>query len=168
MSSAVPILIADAVTAELNTAADRSGFSDNTFNAKRRYFDWDVDYSDLDGMVVEVVYRVTQPEESIRLDSVGHLSYTVAIDIVIRKRFGPDDRQTTDGRLKNSAVDPLVLLLQEFHELFVGTRNSIPLNDVSEANWQSSDVLSWVNQAKLRKGLFEGVVRVEFEYRKVI
>lgn len=166
--SAVPILIADAVAAEINTANGRGAFTTSDFNAKRRYFDWDLDFSDLSGLVVEVVYRVTQPEGSIRLDSASSMAYTAAVDIVIRQRFGPDDRQTTDGRLKNESVDPLVLLLEELHELFVGTRNSIPLDDVTAATWQSSDVLSWVNQAKLRKGLFEGVVRVEFEYQKAI
>lgn len=166
--SAVPIRIADAVVAEINAAVTASSFSTLGFTAVRRYFDWDADYKDLDTMAVEVVFRVTQPRDSIALESAGTLSYKVATDIVIRKRFATSDRNDSDGRLKNTSVDPLVTLLQEFHELFVTTRNTIPLDSETSANWTGSDVLSWVNQAKLRQGLFEGVVRIEFDFQKAV
>lgn len=167
--TALPILVADHVATSLNTAAAAESFSLLGWRAERRYFDWDADYRDLKDLRVEVVFGTAQPKGTIALASQETLEYDVAIDIVIRKRFDQNDREeTSEGRLRTEAVDPLVDLLQEIHEKFISERGGFSLDGSSDASWNESDVMSWVSQAKLRKGLFEGVVRVKFRaYRSV-
>jgi len=166
MTNAIPIRIADAVTTEINSAAAADAFSIGEFEARRSYADWDDKFSDLSIMAVDVVYVVSQ--STIELDAAGSLEYNVAIDIAVRKRFEPVDRDESTGRLLNASVDPLVTLLQELHEHFVAARNTIVLDAVTEANWTDSQMMSWVNQRKLREGMFEGVVRIKFNVPKVI
>jgi hypothetical protein len=166
MTNAIPIRIADAVTAEINGQS----FSIGEFTAYRSYADWDDKFEDLTTMAVDVVY-VTRDTE-IGLDSRGFIGYVCSVDIAVRKVFGPTDREGNEsnraGRLKNTSVDPLVTLLEQIHEYFVGERANVVLDDETEANWLESDVKSWVNQRKLRDGLFEGVVRIKFSLRKAI
>lgn len=166
MTNAITIRIAEAVTADINSAAADDVFTIGQFVARRSYADWDDKFTDLSEMAVDVVYVVSQ--STIGLQAVGSLEYDVAIDIAVRKRFEPIDRDEATGRLRNESVDPLVTLLQEIHEHFVLDRNSTVLDDVPEANWTDSQVVSWVSQRKLREGFFEGVVRIKFNVQKVI
>lgn len=164
MSDVIPIQVADAVATQINAGVTAEEFSTLGFTATRRYYDWDRDYKGLGDLTVETVFRVAQPEGSIALDSAGTLEYETAVDVVVLKRFGTSDR--TDGRLKNSSVDPLVTLVGEIHEYLSSRRNDEPLATMPSARWIRSDVLSWVSQQRLREGLFEGVVRVMLEVSK--
>lgn len=166
--TAVPILIADAIASEINSGVDDDAFVIGGFVAKRSYADWDDTFSDLSDMVVDVVFVTSQPAGTVALSSRGFIEYDTMVDIAIRKRFVTSDRDPQTGRLKHESVDPLVTLLQQLHEHFVAQRNTVPLTDVMEANWTESDVKSWVNQRRLRMGLFEAAVRITFNTRKMI
>lgn len=168
MTDALPIRIADAVVAELNAGIAAAAFQLTGWAPERRYFDWDLEYGDLEGLAVNVVYLVSEEGNSRELVGAGYLGLKAAVDVVVRKRFGSADRLAADGRLRNDAVDPLVTLLEELQEYFIGRRLSGPLTSVPEANWEESPIKSWVNQGKLRFGLFEGVVRIEFDAMKAI
>jgi len=167
--TAVPILVADAVVAEINSAAVAIGLPDG-IEARRSYADWDESFEGLKTTAIDVVVTAANSSAGsiIELESAGSLEYKPMIDIAIRKRFELEDRDPSDGRLLNASVDPLVTLLQDIHEHFVSQRNSVVLDDETAANWIEGNVMSWVNQRKLRQGLFEGVVRIKFTYSKAI
>lgn len=166
--TAVPILVADAVAAEINSAASDIGLPDG-ITARRSYADWDEDFKGLNTTAIDVVFAASNSQMGslVELQAAGWLEYRPMIDIAIRKRFEPIDRDT-DSRLLNASVDPLVTLLQDIHEHFAARRNSVVLEDATAANWIEGNVMSWVNQRKLRQGLFEGVVRIKFTYSRAI
>lgn len=161
MTSAVPIRIADAVTAELNGHT----FDFGSFTAVRSYADWDDKFEDIkeDEPTVDVVFMAAATPE---LEDQSALDYEVSIDIAVRQRFGPASRNGLTGRLKNEAVDPLVKLIEDIHEKFVADRNETVLADEPTATWQESDVKLWWDRKKLRQGLFYGWVRLVFSISK--
>tara|TARA_Y100000310_G_C20640368_1_gene793560 strand:- start:1194 stop:1688 length:495 start_codon:yes stop_codon:yes gene_type:complete len=164
MTLPVPIRVADAVVTEINGQS----FEIGAFTSTREYPVWDQDFKDLDTMVVNVVFVVHQTEIELATRG-GSLKYEPFIDICVRKRFTPDDDRDPDtGKLLNTSVDPLCFLLEEMHEYFISERKTIALEDETTAKWEDSDVKSWVNLKLLRKGLFEGVVRIKFRYGKTV
>lgn len=166
--TAVPIAIADAVVTQINAAAEDDEFSIAGITANRSYFDWDEKYESLGSPLVDVVFLTHQKPDAIRLNARNKLRYEVGVDVCVRQRFEATDRHESTGRLKNTSVDPLVTLLQEIHELFVSNRNTQTLPEEEQANWTAIEVMSWVNQKKLRQGFFEGVVRLRFDFTKAI
>lgn len=167
--TAVPILIADAVAAEINSAASDIGLPDGV-TARRSYADWDENFEGLKTTAIDVVFAASNSSMGslVELESAGWLEYKPMIDIAIRKRFEQKDRDPSTGRILNESVDPFVTLLQDIHEHFVTRRNEVVLDDATAANWIEGNVMSWVNQRKLRQGLFEGVVRIKFDYRRAV
>lgn len=164
--TAVPILLADAVTTVINTAEAAGTFAVD-FTARRSYPDWDDDFADLKSLAVDVVFVSSDGSGALaELDSFGSLETTPAVDIAVRKRFEPSDRES-DGRLKNSSVDPLAKLVEQLHEVFAGGRlESLALSQTIEANWVDSSVRTHCDYGKLRQGYFLGVVRVRWNVSK--
>ena len=166
--TAVPILLADAVTTVINTAETASAFG-VSFTARRSYPDWDLEYKDLEDTQVDVVFVSGQASggDVVELDSVDSLEYNPAVDICVRHRFGPNDRETATGRLLNASVDPLVKRVEQLQEVLAAERGALlPLASGIEANWTDATVRTYVNQRRLREGLFEGVCRVRFNVSK--
>lgn len=171
--TAVPILLAEAITTAINDAVDESYF-ETAFSARRSYPDWDIDYKDLQGFgdpVVDVVFVSGQASggDTIELDSAGSQNYQPSVDICVRYRFGASDRDSETGRLLNGPVDNLVSLVEQLHELMASERmTSLQLNDTLVADWFNANVRTYVNQRRLREGYFEGVVRVNYSVTKDI
>jgi hypothetical protein len=168
--SAIPILLADAITAVLNTADGNGTFAPITFDAKRSYPDWDEDFGDLKDLSLDVLFVSSDGNgATAELDSADTLQTEPAIDIAIRKRFEQSDRETKDGRLKNDSVDPLVKLVEQIYELFAGNRET-PLTLASGliANWVDCVIRTHCDYAKLRQGYFLGVVRIRWNVSKVV
>ena len=159
--TAVPIRIAEAVTAELNAAIGAGAFSVTGWTPRRSYADWDEAWKDLTTLAVDVVFVALGADNRVDLDSASSLEYRQAVHIAIRKRFTPAERDT-EGRLLNTAVDPLVELLEEIHEHFVKLRLGQTLPTEPLANWELSENAQWVNLELLRQGLFQGVVAITF------
>jgi hypothetical protein len=162
--TAIPILLADAVTTVINTAVDASTFA-VSFTPRRSYPDWDLSYEDLDGTEVDVVFVSGQGSggDLVELDSVGSLNYEPSIDVCVRHRFGPSDREPKTGRLLNASVDPLVKLVEQLQEVLAAERQTeLALPGGPEASWINASVRTYVNQRRLREGFFEGVVRINF------
>jgi hypothetical protein len=165
--TAVPILLADAVTAAINTAAGDDYFGIR-ITARRSYPDWDIEYQDLDGLdtpAVDVVFVSGQASggDTVDLDSVSSLNYEPSVDICVRKRFKQADREGKTGRLLNQPVDAMVNLVEKMHELMASLRDSqIEIALGQTAEWVNANVRAYVNQRRLREGFFEGVVRVNF------
>lgn len=166
--TAIPILLADAVTTVINTAEAASAFG-VSFTARRSYPDWDLEYTDLTETAVDVVFVSGQASggDLVELDSVGSLNYEPSVDACVRHRFGPSDREAKTGRLLNASVDPLVKLVEKLQEVLAAERDTeLTIDTGIEANWVDAQVRTYVNQRRLREGMFEGVVRINFQISK--
>jgi hypothetical protein len=166
--SAIPILLADAIAAAINTAESHGTFAPHYFTAIRSYPDWDDDFGDLKDLAVDVVFVSSDGNGSTaELDSFGSLQTEPSIDIAIRKRFDPDDRETTTGRLKNTSVDPMIKLVEQVYELFAGDRDTpLTLEAGLVANWVDCVIRTHCDYGKLRQGYFLGVVRIRWNVSK--
>lgn len=168
MTNAVLPLLADAVTTEINAAVTGEDFDTLGFTARRSYPDWDDDFKDLNNLAVDVVFVSSGASGGslVELDSFGSINTEPAIDIAVRKRFAPADRET-GGRLKNTSVDPLVKLVEQIYELFSADRQTaINLAASLDANWIDTQVRTYCDYARLRQGVFLGVVRIRFDVSK--
>lgn len=166
--TAIPTLLADAVTTVINTAEAANTFG-ISFTARRSYPDWDLSYEDLTSTQVDVVFVSGQGSggEEIGLDAVDSLSCEPSVDVCVRHRFGPSDREANTGRLLNASVDPLVKLIEQLQEVLAAGRDTeLTIGTGIEANWIDANVRAYVNQRRLREGMFEGVVRVNFNVSK--
>lgn len=166
MTNAVPALLADAVATVINAAVTAVALETVGFTARRSYPDWDDEFKDLSGLAVDTVF-VSSGGDQVELDSESTIDTEPSVDIAIRKRFGPTDRET-NGRLKNTSVDPLVKLVEQVHELLSADRQT-PIELVAGtvyANWISATVRTYCDYRRLREGNFLGVVRVRFDVSK--
>jgi len=167
--SAVPILLADALTTVVNTAQQASQLGTLSFTAVRSYPDWDDDFKDLKALEVDVI-PVTSAGDLVDLDTERTINSDPAVDIVVRKRFEPGDKETSGakaGRLKKTSVDPLVRLVEQIHELLSEDRfTAITLSGGFDANWLETTVRTYCDYARLRQGVFLGVVRVRYNVSK--
>jgi hypothetical protein len=167
--SAIPILLADAITSVVNTdqAANVFGL---TFTAQRSYPTWDDDFSGLKDLAVDVVFVSSNGSDGAlaELDSASTLQTEPAIDIAVRKRFQASDRES-GGDLKKSAIDPLVKLVEKIYEQLAGDRGqAIALASGVNANWIDTSVRTYCDYGRLRQGCFLGCVRVRFDVSKVV
>lgn len=166
--NAVPILLADAATAVLNTAVQASYFDVRGFTVNRSYPDWDNEFADLKSVAVDVVFVTSGGTDLVELDTEGTIDSEPAVDIAVRKRFEPIDREH-DGRVKKSALDPLVRLVEQIHEKFAAGRGTaLSLASGIDANWMDATVRTFCDYKRLREGVFLGVVRVRFDVSKEI
>jgi len=167
--SAVPILLADALTTVINTAQAASQLGSQSFTAVRSYPDWDDDFKDLKALEVDVI-PVTSAGDLVELDTERTINSDPAVDIVVRKRFEPGDKETSGakaGRLKKTSVDPLVRLVEQIHELLSEDRfTAVALSGGYHANWLEATVRTYCDYARLRQGVFLGVVRVRYNVSK--
>ncbi len=167
--SAVPILLADALTTVVNTAQQASQLGTLSFTAVRSYPDWDDDFKDLKALEVDVI-PVTSAGDLVDLDTASTINTEPAVDVCIRKRFEPGDKETAGakaGRLKKTAVDPLVTLVEQIHELLSGDRaTEVTLSGSIVANWMDATVRTYCDYKRLREGCFLGVVRVRYNVSK--
>jgi hypothetical protein len=162
--TATLILLADAMLAVINTAETAGDFGALEFTARRSYPDWDDEFKDLKTLAVDVVPVTASILAG--LDSESTLETEPSVDIAVRKRFEPSDREPT-GRMKNSSVDPLVLLVEQLHELFAeGRGDSLGLSGGVYANWIDATVRTHCDYRRLREGYFLGVVRVRWTVSK--
>lgn len=159
--TAVPVRVAEAITAELNAAIAAGAFALTGWTPRRSYADWDEDWSDLSTIAVDVVFVTMGADNRIALNTYSTQEYRQAIHIAIRKRFGVNDRDD-DGRLLNASVDPLMELLEQIEEHFTKLRLGDSLPSDTDAAWQVSEIAQWVNQDLLRRGLFQGVVALTY------
>jgi len=165
--SAVPIVLADAITAVVNTdqAANVFGLS---FTAQRSYPTWDDEFSGLKDLAVDVVFVSSNGSDGAlaELDSESTLQTEPAIDIAVRKRFQASDRES-NGDLKKSSIDPLVKLIEKIYEQLAGDRGqAIALASGVDANWLDTSIRTHCDYGRLRQGCFLGCVRVRFDVSK--
>lgn len=170
----IPILLADAVTAVLETSRRAAKLTALTaaerqaLVIRRSYPDWDDDFKGLDTLAVDVVFvsSGTSGGDLVELDSEESLATDPAIDVAVRYRFETTDRDSTTGRLKNAPVDRLVRLVEEIAEQLAGERMQELSFDGLSANWLDTSVRTYCDYKRLREGIFLGVVRVRYNASK--
>lgn len=167
--SAIQVLLADAVTTALNAAVAASSLTalteteQETLQVRRSYPDWDDDFKDLKDLAVDVVFVSSAGSggELAELDSAGSISVEPAVDVAVRYRFQAADKEA-NGRLKNTSVDRLVLLVEELYlELASNRAQELSITGLS-ANWVDCTLRTLCDYGRLRQGAFMGVIRVRY------
>jgi len=167
--SAIPILLADAITAVINADQSANAFG-QSFTAQRSYPTWDDDFATLKTLAVDVVFVSSAASGGAlaELDSETTVDTEPAIDIAVRKRFQPSDRES-NGELKTSSVDPLVKLVEKIYEQLAGDRmQAITLASGVSANWIDTTIRTYCDYKRLREGCFLGCVRIRFNVSKAV
>ena len=158
--ASVLVETAEAVVTALNEAA--AGTFTQSFAAERSYADWELPLEDsapADRVLVDVV--PVPPMES-ELRTQGDIAYQPAVDIIVRKRLTPDNRDG-NGRLMLASVDELVEFVEQLGAFFMAEELS------TGARWQATDVRRSHVPAHLRQSnQFTGIVRVTFDYDKAV
>jgi len=167
--SAIPILLAEAITGVINTAVTADAFDQN-FTAVRSYPIWTDDFEGLKDLSVDVVFVSSGGQGALaELDSWQTLETEPAVDIAIRKRFQTSDRDDTTNEVKASSIDALVKLVEQIYETFAADRmTAIELATGVHANWIDSTIRTYCDYDRLRQGIFVGVVRIRFNVSKVV
>jgi hypothetical protein len=80
---------------------------------------------------------------------------------VVRKRINAVDRDSQTGEINLAAVDELDTLVIDIAKLFISRRNTPPLTDEPDANYDPSEIRPMLGaESKLRKGLYYGLVKI--------
>lgn len=167
--SAIPILLADAITAVINADQAASAFGSVSFTAKRSYPTWDDDFKELKDLSVDVVFVSSAGGGVLaELDTEATLKTDPSIDIAVRKRFEASDRES-NGDLKKTSIDPLVKLVEKIYEQLAGDRGqAIALAAGINANWLDTTIRTYCDYARLKQGVFLGCVRIQFRVSKAV
>lgn len=159
--TAVLVSVANAVTDALNGAS-----LSQRITAVRSYADWELPLEDSDPSDVLLVDVVpVGMNYGTELASRDTLDYSPAIDVVVRKRLGPDKRQA-GGTFTLAEIDELVLFMEEINEYFTAAR----LATYTEAAWDSeigTKILAAYIPSHLRQhSQFTGRLRIPFVVQK--
>lgn len=130
-----------------------------TFTAERSYADWELPLDDdaADDLRVDVV-PVNNP--ATELEARDQVNYTVAADIVVRKKLNVAEQDPSTGRIELAEIDALVALVLEIHQFFLAAR----LASYDSASWDKTEVRAAYIPKHLRQHRqFTGIVRVTFD-----
>lgn len=156
--AAAIVRVADAVTAAIS--GNDFGVE---FETERSYADWKQALEELDCLRVDVVPVIHNEADVSTRDN--RVDYTCQVDVAIRKRFNQSDQNAVDGRVANSEIDRLVLLVEQIFE-FLTHPDRRRLSD--SITWESAKVLWTCNRKDLRDNRqFTGLVRYTYDVHKV-
>ena len=161
MSEAISVSVAKEVTRLL-----AAGSFSQVIAPERSYADWEKPLEADDDcpcgrLLIDVVANTAQ--QRMEMASRGVLTYTMPVDIAIRKRFGAEHQSDQTGRISVAQYDAMALLTQEIHEYCVQLR----LTDFDSAVWRETMIVVSPNTDHLRQmRQWTSVVRVTFDARK--
>ena len=151
--ASVLVQIADAIITEL-----QAGTFTRDINPIRSYAEWSMELEDADTLHVDVV-PVTMATE---LGDRNSLQYLCEVDVGIRQRFSQAGTDERDGRILNTAIDPLVELAEQIGELLSDPAER-RLTDYTTATWEATNVLAPYYRDHLREmRQFTSVVRLTY------
>ena len=155
MPEAIAVTIVEAVRQRL---ADAVPTLSQQFEPVRNYSDWDYELKDDQKLRVDVV--LASNEQLATPATRSSINYTVPVNICLRKKLGTDKRDDDTGELDVAAIDSLMLLVQEIHELFTLER----LADFTCGAWQATKILAAPIPQHLREmgGQFTAIIQVTF------
>ena len=156
------VLVAEAVKDQLDADVKANVFTGLNFEPERSWVDADTALKDCDGLKVDCVgsqYEDSDPSSRSRI------GYVVAVEIIIRQKFGTNDRGQ-DRKIKTSDVDQLAALVQSIHERFIAERRPAGMTG---ASWQSGKIITACSRKHLREySTFVGVIRELYNAPKAI
>lgn len=156
MADAIVVQVADAIVAQLLA----SSLIDEGCEPRRSWADWSEDVVENDRLHVDVVPADWQCE----LETRGHVQWTDAVDIGIRRKFDAQELDITTGRVIRAEVDRLAKLVEDVAEFFMSDR----LTSVPEASWMQTRVKLPYSREMLRAKMFLGIVTVSFRYQRTL
>lgn len=106
----------------------RSSLSIQEFTLTGSYAQWDLDLSkteaaeldECDKLRVDVVTHGSL--QQLAMSSRGTVSYSIPVDIMIRRRFGQDKQNDDTGKIEVSEIDKLMFLFEQIHLMFAQQR----------------------------------------------
>ena len=162
--SAASVAVAKEATNMIKTAVTDNKLC-KQFEPHRTYAEWDWDLKEKETLKwaqsgevrVDVASHTTR--QSSELASRSKVGLTVPMDIVVRKKFGPDLQDEDTGRIRVEEVDELMLLTQQLHLMFTAER----LVDFECAVHESTEIVAAPITLHLRKlRQFTSLIRVIF------
>jgi hypothetical protein len=161
--SSVLLAVADALAADLNAHSFSVPFA-----AERSYADAEYQLETADGTLQCDV--VPASELKTELDDRGTVRYLASAFAVFRRKFAGDDIEqigsTEQTRVKATAVDPLVALVESASEWLTGLER---LTNHPDAVWNSTNIEAAVVHKHLREwSQFTGIIKTTYEVPKAI
>jgi len=158
MAEAVSVAIAKAIESVIaETKLSQTGFV-----LERNYADWVLDLAKMDSAELAATEKlrvnVTTYTETQEIDLLSRKAVQIraAVDIAVRRRFGPVYQEESTGRIIISEVDALMLFVQELHLLLVKMQ-------APNALFESTTIIEAPVRDHLREmRQFTGVIRTTF------
>lgn len=153
--SSILIRVAEDVKDALN-----AGTFGQKFEAIRSYADWELPLEESieEGKVFVDVVPV--PPVPVDIETRGSLNYQPAVDIIVRRRMGPE-RRDASGKYSLAELDPLTDFIEELAEFFVEDELA------NGGRWNATEIRRAFVPAHLHgKHQFTGIVRVTFDAEK--
>ena len=162
MADCIPVRIAKAVAAEINSAVLAETLSQQ-FTAVFSFASEITELQDLnnDALTVDVV---PTSEQQVGLYGSSSYKHSVGIAVGIRRRVSPTDR-TEAGTVDSDAITSYVNLLYEFFTMFAAGRN---LTTEPDAAWDSTrnPEVKLYDPDKLKDGLYFGWIHLPFVFHE--
>lgn len=162
MPDCVPVRIAKAVSAEINSAVAAETLSQQ-FTAVFSFASEITAFQDLndDTVMVDVV---PTSDQQVGLYGQSVYKHNVRVAVGIRRRVAPIDR-TEAGTVDSDAITAYVNLLYEVFDMFAAGRN---LTDEPDAAWNSvqDPIVKLYDPDKLKDGLYFGWIHLPFVFHE--
>lgn len=162
MPDCIPVRIAKAVAAEINSAVVAETLSQQ-FTAVFSFASEITEFQKLndDTLTFDVVPTADQ---QVSLYAAGSYKHAVSVAVGIRRRVAPTDR-TEAGSVDSDAITSYANLLYEVFGMFAAGRN---LTDEPNAVWDPSrePVVKLYEPDKLKDGLYFGWIHLPFVFKE--
>ena len=162
MADCIPVRIAKAVAAEINSAVAAENLSQQ-FTAVFSFASEITEFQDLNADTLTVDVCPTA-DQQVGLYGESAYKHAVQVAVGIRRRVAPADR-TEAGAVDSDAITAYVNLLYEFFTMFAAGRN---LTDESDAAWDSTKdpIVKLYDPDKLKDGLYFGWIHLPFVFHE--
>ena len=162
MPDCIPVRIAKAVAAEINSAVAAETLSQQ-FTSVFSFASEITEFQDLndDTLTVDVV---PTSDQQAGLYAQSAYRHAVRVAVGIRRRVAPSDRTAT-GTVDSDAITAYVNLLYEIFAMFAAGRN---LTDEADAAWDSTrdPIVKLYDPDKLKDGLYFGWIHLPFVFHE--
>ena len=162
MADCIPVRIAKAVAADINTAVEAETLSQE-FTAVFSFASEITEFQDLnaDTLTVDVV---PTSDQQVGLYGSSAYRHAVRVAVGIRRRVAPADR-TESGTVDSTAITAYVNLLYEIFAMFAAARN---LTDEPSVAWNSTEapIVKLYDPDKLKDGLYFGWIHLPFVFNE--
>ena len=162
MADCVPVRIAKAVAAEINTAVEAEELSQQ-FTAVFSFGSEITEFQDLNEDTLTVDVCPTS-DQQFTLYGGSAYKHAVLVAVGIRRRIAPTDR-TDAGIVDSDAITSYANLLYEILAMFAAGRN---LTDEADVAWNPgvAPTIKFYDPDKLKDGLYFGWIHLPFVFHE--